>query len=58
MKEISSLILLGMSLLLVYLIGAIPWIRSLVSCHTQKILEDNKVNIFSRKKDLSYKESS
>ncbi|HLO88497.1 MAG TPA: acyltransferase family protein [Nostocaceae cyanobacterium] len=56
MALIYNVMLALASLLLVYLMGLIPWMRSLVGCHTQKILEDNKINIFSRKKDLSYKE--
>lgn len=56
MALLYSLILLGLSLLLVYLMGFIPWIRSVVSCNTQKILEDNQINIFSLKKYLFYKE--
>lgn len=56
MALIYSLMLLGLSLLLVYLMGFIPWICSVVSCNTQKILEDNQINIFSLKKYLFYKE--
>jgi surface polysaccharide O-acyltransferase-like enzyme len=53
---IYTIILNVSSMLLVYLIGLIPLFRFLVGCHTQKILEDNKIHIFNLKTYFLYQE--
>jgi len=52
MASIYTGLLSTFSLLLVYLMGCVPLMRTIIGCHTQKILEENKINIFKSKTNL------